>query len=591
MSADSGLTLTLSDSCLTLTEAATACRLLSAGGFMQPRLAGRGLVPATVPATLAAASRLVLPLAATPEIEGGEVVLERREGHWVLQTHYTARRAHTLAAWAIVPPDSRMEWYYLANFRNRHFYLEPYLLASLDGYDDGNFGAPGNLGGKGRHSAASYRGSSPIAENTASQDWHFAPHPTAFIFQAPGRNLLAACLELPEHGFGMHLEAHHHRVSRWEIDLGGATHGRRIAAGEAVASPEFVLAVDASEDVYRTATLYHDLLVRWGRIPDPAALPRYPVWQTPFTCTWCDQVTLAGEHVYYEDGGSTLRNAQEALTTKLLDREIALLRQQGTPFGILCIDDGWQPHRGDWFMDPGRLGGVRERIDELHRMGLKVILWWAPFDVHPDAALAGRTEWLCGGGVCTRHGTPVIDYSHPRVQAEYLQPLARLLFSDEPGCYNADGVKTDFMADKIHPELPVHDPAWRGEERFIFNSLAALVRAGRQYKPDFCHQGCTAHPWFEQVTAFDRCYDVNSRDHRTGLNRQRMCAAFQPGNVINTTMAGSGHSLPALLDHALATGCPIEMGGVLGHWGKPYSAAELALLDRHVRAFRARWGV
>lgn len=55
---------------------------------------------------------------------------------------------------------------------------------------------------------------------------------------------------------------------------------------------------------------------------------------------------------------------------------------------------------------------------------------------------------------------PMIDFSNPKVQKEYVEPLARLFFSSEPDCLDADELKLDFMADKIHPVFPVYDTEW-----------------------------------------------------------------------------------------------------------------------------------
>jgi hypothetical protein len=81
------------------------------------------------------------------------------------------------------------------------------------------------------------------------------------------------------------------------------------------------------------------------------------------------------------------------------------------------------------------------------------------------------------------------------VQEEYVKPLVRLRFCDAPGCCNADGIKTDFMADKIHPNVPVYDPEWRREERFIFStfreprSTPPPIRAGSTGEMGLCQCG------------------------------------------------------------------------------------------------------
>ncbi|HEY3417797.1 MAG TPA: hypothetical protein VGM23_13010 [Armatimonadota bacterium] len=560
------------------------------GGFMLPRVAG-GEAATVVPQPIRRDDDVLeLAISPTDDIAGGTIRLEKRDGHFVVSTVYRAARDHRLATWILARPGSKLRWNYLANFRNRHHYYLPYKQVSMDGENDGYFGAPGAADAQWEFTASGYRGTRPSAENTYSHDWQFAPHPTSFIFQAPRCNLLAACLDLPQ-GFGMYLDIEHYTVARWAIDLGGDQHGQWVKAGEEVRSPQFVFALDPQEDVYATARLYHDLLVQWGYIPDPATLPTSLDWRRPFICTWLDQGAIAEHVVQYHEKGEALLNAQTALTTSLIDREIAQLRRTGTPFGIFCIDDGWAICRGDWEMDPVRMHGIRERIDALHELGMKVILWWAPFDIYPEAAMRRRTEWLSGGGQLNRHGMPLIDYSHPRVQEEYLKPMARRWFSDAQDCYNADGIKTDFMADKIHPDMPIYDASWRGEERFIFNTLKLFIEEGRRYKPDFVHQACVAHPYFEELTSVNRCYDNASDDYRIMFERARMQEAFQPGNYVHTTETGDVTRLDLVyeLEEALRTGRSIEFTGVLTFGVKEVTEAEWVMIDRHVREFNARW--
>ena len=521
-------------------------------------------------------------------IASGSLSITQKSGHIVVKSSYKAAKAHRLAEWAIAPKGSRTSWNYLINFRNRHHHLEPYKTVSLRGYDDGNFGAPGTNAMK-DSSSCSYRGISPISENTYSHDWHFAPHPSALIFQAPRVNLVAGCLELPKGGFGIYFDCFQYEISRWSLDLGGDAHGQEVKAGELVESPSFVFALDYSEDIYHTARLYHDILEDFGLIPGKDKLPSERFWQMPFTCTWFDQQPQGGANVLYHETGGKLRKANNALCSQLIDEEIETLKRTGSPWGILCIDDGWQIERGDWEMEPTRMAGIRKRIDELHAMGIKVMLWWAPFDVFPEAKMRERKDLLCGGGKLNRHGMPLIDYSNPHVLESYVKPLVRQLFSSEPGCCDADGVKTDFVADKIHPDMPVYDPEWRGEERFMFNTYKLFRQEALKFKPDWTVQGCTAHPYFEQLTSFSRCFDNGSTDYRIMFERAKMVGAFQPYNPVNTTADSSGLDTEFILDEALSSGRPLEIGGVLGWGEKRFTKEELEMLDRHVRLFVERW--
>jgi hypothetical protein len=559
------------------------------GGLMLPR---SGAVPARVQPQLRALGpdRWELTLVPDAAIAGGCVRIDRRDGHIVVQTVYRAASDHVLAAWTIAPPESRVTWNYLVNFRNRHGCLLPYKQVSLRGTDDGQYGAPAVSSFDAQLTTPGFRGHTGMAENTYSQDWQFAPHPTSFIFQAPRCNLLAGCLDLPRGGFGMVLEAKDSNVTRWEISLGGEEHGEQIKAGQDVRSPQFVFALDASEDVYHTARLYHDLLVAWRFIPDPQSLPTHASCGTPNTGTWYDQGVLArGRTVQYDEQGPVLSDAQSALTDELLAREIAVIRRYGSRWGLFILDDGWAVCRGDWTADPVRVPRLRERIDELHALGMKVLLWWAPFDIHPQAKMRQRTEWLCAGGKPGRHDMPLLDYSNPRVQEEYVKPLVRLWFSDAPGCYNADGIKTDFMADKIHPNLPVHNPDWRGEERFIFNTLKLVMDEGRKHKPELCHNACVWHPHFEQISGSNRCYDNGSTDYRIMFERARMLQAFQPANPVNTTADSRWLDIEECFAEALRTGNPLELIGVLTDGSRLLTEPEHARLAEHLRDFRKRW--
>ncbi len=47
--------------------------------------------------------------------------------------------------------------------------------------------------------------------------------------------------------------------------------------------------------------------------------------------------------------------------------------------GIIMIDEGWQKNYGDWRFDLEKFPRPKEMIEELHKMGFKVMLWVVPF--------------------------------------------------------------------------------------------------------------------------------------------------------------------------------------------------------------------
>jgi len=57
--------------------------------------------------------------------------------------------------------------------------------------------------------------------------------------------------------------------------------------------------------------------------------------------------------------------------------------------GVLMIDDTWQEDYGLWNFHPGRFPDPKKMMEELHRMGFKVMVWVCPF-VSADQAVVVR---------------------------------------------------------------------------------------------------------------------------------------------------------------------------------------------------------
>ncbi|MCQ2449293.1 MAG: glycoside hydrolase family 31 protein, partial [Clostridia bacterium] len=52
--------------------------------------------------------------------------------------------------------------------------------------------------------------------------------------------------------------------------------------------------------------------------------------------------------------------------------------------GVLIIDEGWHEPYGNWTFHTGKFSNPTAMVDELHRLGFKVMLWIVPF-VSPDS--------------------------------------------------------------------------------------------------------------------------------------------------------------------------------------------------------------
>ena len=80
----------------------------------------------------------------------------------------------------------------------------------------------------------------------------------------------------------------------------------------------------------------------------------------------------------------------------------------GFPPGVLMIDDTWQTNYGVWEFNPARFGDAKKMMEELHRLGFKVMLWTCPFvsaDSENFRKLRKRGALLLDGG---KKGEPAI---------------------------------------------------------------------------------------------------------------------------------------------------------------------------------------
>jgi alpha-glucosidase len=100
-----------------------------------------------------------------------------------------------------------------------------------------------------------------------------------------------------------------------------------------------------------------------GKMPDPLLFskPQYNTWI---------------ELTYNQNQADVLKYARAIL-------------DNGFEPGVLMIDDTWQEDYGLWNFHPGRFPDPKRMMDELHRMGFKVMLWVCPF-VSADQAVVVR---------------------------------------------------------------------------------------------------------------------------------------------------------------------------------------------------------
>lgn len=152
-----------------------------------------------------------------------------------------------------------------------------------------------------------------------------------------------------------------------------------------------------------------------AEVPPPARLPIYSTWY----------------------------NYHQSLDPDVLLKELEVAKQMG--FESIIIDDGWQTldsargyaFTGDWL--PERFPDMRGFVEAAHKMGIKVLLWYAVPFVGKNAKVTKRfrNKTL---RFEERMGAYVLDPRYPAVR-EYLVDVYTKALVD----WNLDGFKLDFI--------------------------------------------------------------------------------------------------------------------------------------------------
>ena len=250
---------------------------------------------------------------------------------------------------------------------------------------------------------------------------------------------------------------------------GGA---KAVEAGGEYVAPRMMLSFPDDEwdaqERYRSALLDRGLIspvrVEDKNIPD--------WWRRFAVCSYGDQMAQQPYNVLTADDWASPDYNTEWLRRWLDEAE----RRLGQKDFTLVFDAFWQCERSrDPVPDPARFPDLRAFIDECHLRGRKVLLWVAPFcSDRPQRLTAieqggqktsGETREYTGQtlagrfGVvsCDRSGEPFIDWTADGIE-DYLAEYCRLLFSGEPDCLDADGLRIKLQHSKAPQKETVQPP-------------------------------------------------------------------------------------------------------------------------------------
>ena len=510
-----------------------------------------GVAPGGAPPQVERSGDSVVITRKLPAVGDFRVELQLRDDAIDIAASFVATRPLELNRLDLFPPGAFVNMYDLVNYRNRH-----HTSAT---WPELNFGGEG------------------FETDTTSRDWQFAPHPSMVVLRKHEVNLLFGALDLPKDSFGMYLKVKDYVVKDWSLSYGSPGYGLFLEEGQRFQSPAFRLLLERGQTVAHSVERYSRSLYAEGFAAAPDSRPRFPWHAEPLYFTWLDQAALAE---------SLKLPTPDVLDEGLVRKLARLIKDEELPFKTIIIDDGWQKARGQWEPDPRKFPDFRGLVDELHALGFKVVLWWAWAELFDSAPADPRH--LVGGGKRNRHGRRMWDYSNPLTQKEYLEPLFRRFFSSEPGCYDIDGVKTDFMADKVHADMPPADPAWRGEENYFHKLYTLTSELMRSHKPDACHHAYAGHPHLAALIDVNRTADLASSNVLEQVNRAAMLAATAPGCPVTFDAHNFLENLEWFFQAARDGGHSVMVSNLLymrQDFASPWVPADAAYYERLRRGF------
>ena len=148
-------------------------------------------------------------------------------------------------------------------------------------------------------------------------------------------------------------------------------------------------------------------------------------------------------------GYSSWYNRYQDIDQEAIASDLAGCGTLLSPGDLFQVDDGWEPHVGDWLDADGVKfpTGMKALADEIHAAGFQAGLWLAPFVCETDSALyrdhpdwllkVNGRPWKCGGNWS---GFYALDIDVPEVR-DYLRRVFDRVLRE----WGFDLVKLDFL--------------------------------------------------------------------------------------------------------------------------------------------------
>lgn len=154
----------------------------------------------------------------------------------------------------------------------------------------------------------------------------------------------------------------------------------------------------------------------------------------------------------------------------------------------VIVDDGWQTDDnsrgyaacGDWRAAPGKIFDIRDFADKVHRLGMKLMLWYSVPFIGKEAAAWEQFRDKTLGSI--GEAWEALDPRYPEVRSYLIG-----LYTDAVRNWDLDGFKLDFIDSFVlNPNTKPFDPRWdtTSLEDGVSRLLRGITDALRAVKSD-----------------------------------------------------------------------------------------------------------
>jgi len=239
-------------------------------------------------------------------------------------------------------------------------------------------------------------------------------------------------------------------------------------------------------------------------------------WSKPIFCTW-------GEQEYRERSWDFTNNPLTKDT--LLDWVNHLETKTGVCDFNIIVDLPWFEEIGDYSANKKRFGSTtdfREVIEQLKNKSHRIILWYTPFWVSPNATIVKtHPEYLLRdyeGDFSKIPNTEIFDYLYalditkPEVK-EHIKGTLRYILSESPDCLNADGMKIDMnYFGPLAGKDVLADYSWGIGDLLWYNTVKFIYQTASIFKPDVFLTLSGAEPYLQKYASCQRLNDLFDAD-------------------------------------------------------------------------------